>query len=89
MRENNLYGCAVLQKLPVTNFEWIEGTSHFNEESEQGYFLEADTQYHGKLHERHKDLPFLSERMKIEKVEKLIANLHDKSEYFIHIRNLK
>ena len=27
--------------------------------------------------------------MKIEKVEKLVANLHDKSEYVIHIRNLK
>ena len=27
--------------------------------------------------------------MKIEKVEKLVANLHDKNEYVIHIRNLK
>ena len=27
--------------------------------------------------------------MKIEKVQKLVANLHDNSEYFIHIRNLK
>ena len=27
--------------------------------------------------------------MKIEKVEKLVANLHDKTEYFILIRNLK
>ena len=27
--------------------------------------------------------------MKIEKVEKLITNLHDKTEYAIHIRNLK
>ena len=27
--------------------------------------------------------------MKIEKVENLIANLHDKTEYLIHIRNLK
>ena len=27
--------------------------------------------------------------MKIEKVKKLVANLHDKSEYVIHIRNLK
>ena len=27
--------------------------------------------------------------MKIEKVQKLVANLHDKTEYVIHIRNLK
>ena len=27
--------------------------------------------------------------MKIKKVEKLVANLHDKTEYVIHIRNLK
>ena len=27
--------------------------------------------------------------MKIEKVEKLVANLHDKTEYVMHIRNLK
>ena len=27
--------------------------------------------------------------MKIEKVEKLVTNLHDKTEYIIHIRNLK
>ena len=27
--------------------------------------------------------------MKFEKFEKLVTNLHDKSEYFIHIRNLK
>ena len=35
------------------------------------------------------DLPFLPERMKTEKVKKLVANLHDKTEYVIHIRNLK
>ena len=27
--------------------------------------------------------------MKIEKVEKILANLHDKTEYVFHIRNLK
>ena len=27
--------------------------------------------------------------MKMEKVEKLVASLHDKTEYIIHIRNLK
>ena len=33
------------------------------------------------LHEFHNDLPFLPERMKIEKVEKLVTNLHGKTEY--------
>ena len=28
-------------------------------------------------------------RLKIEKANKLVANLHDKTEYGIHIRNLK
>ena len=27
--------------------------------------------------------------MKIKKVEKLVTNLHDKTEYVMHIRNLK
>ena len=34
------------------------------------------------------DLPFLLERLKIE-VEKVVPNLHDNTEYVIHIRNLK
>ena len=51
--------------------------------------LEADVQYPEKLHELHNDLQFLPERMKIEKLKKLVINLHDKTEYVIHIRNLK
>ena len=35
------------------------------------------------------DLTFFPERMKIEKVEKLVVNLYDKTEYVINIRNLK
>ena len=41
------------------------------------------------MHELHNDLPFLPETIDIEKVEKLVINLHDKTKYFIHIRNLK
>ena len=33
--------------------------------------------------------PFLPERMKIEKVERLVSNIHNKTEYVIHIRHLK
>ena len=56
----------------------------FIEKSDEGYFLEVDVQYLEKLHELHNYLPFLSERMKIEKVKKLVDNLH-----VVHIRNLK
>ena len=73
------------QKLLVNNFEWIKDTSQFNEdfinnyneESDKGYLLEVDVQYLEKVHELHNDLPFLSERMKIEKAKKLVHNLHD------------
>ena len=33
--------------------------------------------------------PFLSKRMKIKRVEKLVGNLLDEKEYVIHQRNLK
>ena len=41
------------------------------------------------LHELHTDLQFLPETMKTEKVEKLAANLHDKTKYVMDIKNLK
>ena len=94
---NNLYGWAMSQKLRGNNFEWTKDASQFNgdliknynEESDEEYFLEIDVHYLEKLHELHNDLPFLPERMKIEKVKKLVTNLHDKTEHVIHIRNLK
>ena len=41
----------------------------------------VDTQHPEKLHELQNHLPFLSERMKLKNVEKLVANLHEKTEY--------
>ena len=61
----------------------------YNKESDEGYFLEVDVQYLKKLDELHNDLPFLLEKMKIRKTGTLVANLHDKTEYVILIRNLK
>ena len=51
---------------------------NYNEESDKEYFLEVDIQYLEKLHELHNDLRFLTESMEIEKVKKLVPNLHDK-----------
>ena len=59
------------------------------EESDKRYFLQVDVKYIEKLPELHNDLSFLHQRIKIGKVEKLVGVLHDKTEYVIHIRNLK
>ena len=37
----------------------------------------------------HKNVSFLPKTINIEKVERLVANSHDETEYVIHIRNLK
>ena len=58
----------------------MEDTSQFNEdfiksynkERDEGYFLEVDVNH---------DLPYSPERIKIEKVEKLVTNLYEKTEY--------
>ena len=83
---NNLYGCAMSQKLPVNSFKWIEDTSEINEEfiknydenNDKGYILAVDVKYLKKLHDLHSDLPFLLKRMKIDKCKKLVCNLRNK-----------
>ena len=67
---NKLYGWAMSQKLPVNGFKWIEKLSRFNEifiknyneNSDQGYFLEVDIDYLKELFNLQKDLPFLPEK---------------------------
>ena len=49
--------------------------------------MEVDVHYTEKLHDLHNDLPFLTERMKIEKVEKPVADFFGNTEYVICIRN--
>ena len=86
------------QKLPVNGFKWVkQKTSKFNEEflkkydenSNIGYFREVDIEYPKMLFNSHKDLPFLPERKKVKKVEKLIFSIEDKEKYGIYIRALK
>ena len=96
---NNLYGWAMSQKLPINGFKWVKQKklSKFNEDfiknydenSNKGYFLEVDIDYPKELFNLHKDLPFLPESKKVNKVEKLICSIEDKEKYVIHIRVLK
>ena len=94
---NNLYGWAMSKKLPVRGFKWLDNLSMFTEEfiknydenGDKGYILEVDVEYPKKLHSVHSDLPFLPERMKINKCEKLVCNTRNKENYIIHIVSLK
>ena len=94
---NNLYGCAMSKKLPVNGFKWESDLLRFNEDfiknynenSNVGYFLEADIEYPKQLWSSYIDLPFLPEGRKLEKVENLVYSIEDKEKYVIHIRPFK
>ena len=56
------------QKLPVGGFNQVESTSQFtkdlienyNEDSDEGYFIEVDLQYPKISHVLHNDLPIFT-----------------------------
>ena len=48
-----------------------------------------DVKYPKRLHDLHSGLPFLSERMEINKCKNLICNLSNKKKYVIHVNSLK
>ena len=102
---NNLYGWAMSKKLPDNGFKLLdtaepsslersnkineEFIKNYNENDTKGYILEVDVKYPKRLHELHSDLPFLSERMKVNKCKKLVCNLFNKKKYVAHINTLK
>ena len=75
------------QKLPVNSFKWKtnmlkfheEFIKNYDEDSDKGYILEVDVEYPKDLHDLHSDLPFLPEKMKINKCNKLVCNMYDKN----------
>ena len=94
---NNLYGWAMSQPLPVGYIKWIKNKSKFTTDfiknydvnSDKGYIFEATIIYPEKLHDKHKDLPFLPDKQIINKCQKLICSIYDKEKYVVHIRALK
>ena len=102
---NNLYGWAMSQPLPTGEFKWVDienlkgGARELkrtidlmvrNSNSRGvGYVLEVDVKYPRELHNLHNDLPFMCEKIRVNGVEKLVLNLHDKKKHMIHVKALK
>ena len=96
---NNLYGWAMSKKSPVNRFRWLDSNEindineefikNYNENDNKGYIFEVHVRYQKRLHDLHSDLPFLPERMEINKCKKLVCNLFNKKKYVIHVNSLK
>ena len=98
---NNLYGWAMCESLPIGNFEMyndlnekikekiITQLENWKSSSKKGYIIELDLEYPKELHDLHNSYPLAPEKIKIDKISKLIPNLYDKKNYICHIKNLQ
>ncbi|XP_054272892.1 uncharacterized protein LOC128993158 [Macrosteles quadrilineatus] len=93
---NNLYGWAMSQHMPYSDFKRVEDVHNIDilsvpDDANMGYILEVDLEYPQELHDLHSDLPLAPERQipPGSKQEKLLATLFDKKRYVLHYRNLK
>ena len=73
-------------KIDSINEDFIKS---YNEDGDEGYFLETDVQCPEEFDKLHNDSTFLPDRIKIGKVEKLVGNFHEIKEYVIQIKSLK
>jgi len=92
----NLYGQSSTDKLPMTDFQWVDNPSEFpilsaDEDGEYGYFAEVDIDIPDHLHETLDEYPPLplKEIPPGSKFPKLISTLNNKRNYVIHYRLLK
>ena len=92
---NNLYGCAMSEKLPTHGFKWLTGGEiekiyeNRHNLNKMPCILEVDLEYPENLHDLHNDYPLCPEKVKCKnEVEKLIPNLRDKKKYVLHYKNL-
>ena len=69
---NNLYGWAMIQPLPVTDFKFLTkkeinkfDLNFISKNSQIGYILECDLEYPEELHDLHNDYPLCPEKIEI------------------------
>ena len=69
---NNLYGYAMVQSLPMGDFQWLSerdiqtlNVMSIHDEADVGAILEVDLEYPAELHDLHSDYPLAPEKMVI------------------------
>ena len=85
----------MVQNLPTHGFLWKDAEDFTPEKIDElvkkdkrEYLLEVNVDYPKELHQNHNELPFLTARMKIGRMKKLVPNLKDKKGYVVHIKAL-
>lgn len=71
---SNLYGYAMSQPLPYSNFNWLSDEEvqnldvmSYNADEDEAMILQVDLHYPQHLHDKHKDYPLAPEHLSIEK----------------------
>ena len=71
---NNLYGWAMSQYLPTSNFKWMTdkeiskiNLAKYKADGKKGLILEVDLEYPRELHDMHNDFPVCPEKVKVSK----------------------
>ena len=92
---NNLYGYAMSQKLPTHGCKWIDVDVTKvkkllkKKDTKKGYIFEVDLEYPPSLWKEHNDYPLAPDRIKLDKVEKLVSSFLPKKNYVVHYKSLK
>ena len=91
---NSLYPTAMMQALPVGNFQWMSKSALQNWErivnsENTGCTLEVDLEYPRNLHDFHDDFPLAPELLETNGFQKLIPNLRDKYKMVLDGRSLQ
>ena len=83
------------QKLSTHGFKWININKSKviqlleKRDTNKGYIFEVDLEYPDTLWKSHNDYPLAPEKIKVDKIEKLICSFKPKTHYVVHYKNLK
>ena len=76
--------------LPFGGFEWYKSSvEDMYKEGVYGYLVECDMEYQNDLHNEYNDLPFMPERVTINRMEKLVPTLFHKSKCICNLDMLR